>query len=48
MIQTCAVKMERLGLPRTAAPILANDAAERTWGALTAVSWNPKVLKWER
>lgn len=25
-----------------------SNTAKRTWGALTIVSWDPKVLKWER
>lgn len=40
--------MERLGWPRTVAPMLAKDAAERTRGTLTTVSWDPKVFKWEK
>lgn len=27
--------------------MLAKDAAERTWGTLTTISWDPKVFKWE-
>lgn len=40
--------MERLGWPRRVVPMLVNDVAERTWGALSTVSWDPKFLKCEK
>lgn len=43
-----AVRMERLGLLKIAAPILVSNTAKRTLGALTMVSWDLKICKWER